>query len=111
MPSRSRRAAIYLLCFAAVFVGCGGDQPDTAEALREQRDRIRSELLLNKAELVRAELHETEERLQPDSPPLKTLQTIAKRRVRVLSRECAIGDGLEPCSKREELEAIVQELP
>jgi hypothetical protein len=112
MPSRPHRAAICLLCIAAAFVGCGGgDQSHTTEGLREQQDRIRSELLLNKAEIVRAELQESEERLGPNSPRLRTIQSVAKRRVRALSKGCAIGDGLEPCPKREELEAIVQEMP
>jgi hypothetical protein len=113
MPSRSHRAAICLLCIVAVLVGCGsGDQSQpTAEGLRVQQDQIRAELLLNRAEIVRAELYESEERLKPNSPHLRTIQSVATRRIRALSKECAIGDGLEPCPKREELEAIVQELP
>jgi hypothetical protein len=113
MPPRSyRRAALYLVCFAAVFVGCGSGQVDnTPEQLREQQELIRSELLLNEAELIRAELHESEEHLPPGSRGLERAQSTAIRRIESLSKDCAIGDGLEPCSEREEIEAIVQGLP
>jgi hypothetical protein len=110
MTHRSYRRVLYLLCLAAVLVGCGDGQADTPEDLREQQDQIRSELLLNEAELIRAELHESEEHLRPETLRLERVRSAAKRRIQGLSKECVIGDGLEPCSKREELEAIAQEL-
>jgi hypothetical protein len=91
-----------------VFFGCSGAAPSNPEALREEREQIRTDLLLNQAELVRAELLESESRQGDHGPRLIALQKQAERRLKALTEKCRVGDGLESCSKLDDLEKIYQ---
>ena len=103
-----RRFALFLSCSVVVFFGCGGTAPSDPEALREEREQIRTDLLLNEAELVRAELLESESGQGDHGPRLIALQKQAERRLKALTEKCRVGDGLESCSKLDDLEKIYQ---
>src|SRR4051812_33258609 len=87
--------------------GCGSPGGSgSAEDLRAHRDEIRAELLLKRAELVRAELDEAES----TTPPLSSTYRRAVKQIKALTKECKVGDGLEPCPELENLEGVEQDV-
>jgi len=99
--------AVLVLATAAVLVACGSSGRPDAEHLRERTDELKSELLLTKSEIARAEASETE---RDGSLSSTGRSRSAFRRARHIERVCREGDGLEPCEALSQIEDVVNSI-
>jgi hypothetical protein len=70
--------------------------------LREQRDGLQAELLLNSVEVVHAEADEDGRDSAQDTAHAPFI-----KRAREIERVCREGDGLESCEQLAAIEAVV----
>jgi hypothetical protein len=102
-------AVILAVMAVAMIVGCGGggstDPGDAVEAASIQRDKAEGTWLLAEVEVDQAYLAED---LADRAAPKRIREDLSD--ARHLEHRCVEGDGLESCTEREPIEAVVKEL-
>jgi hypothetical protein len=100
-PHNAKVVVGLVVVLVALLAGCGGSSAPNAEKLREERDSLKAELLLNSVEIIRAESEEAPRNAITHAP-----QAFLKR-ARKVERMCKEGDYLESCRDLAAIESVV----